>query len=110
MLTVSVHGIKIHAPIGLYPDEKVIGNNFETDVDIWLPDTRPWPFADYTLVQKIVAAAFEEKVELLEELVWNIHSSIKEQVPVAEKIKVTVRKLKPPMPGDVAYSQVCYEA
>ncbi len=110
MLTVSLHGIKIHAPIGLYPEEKIIGNNFETDVDLWLPDTQPWPFADYTLVQKVVNNAFRQPVELLEQLVLSIHSSIKEKIPFAEKIKVCVRKLNPPMEAEMAYSQVCYEA
>lgn len=109
MLTVSLHGIKIHAPIGLYPEEKVVGNNFETDVDVWLPDTQPWPFADYTLIYKIVTDTFQQPAELLETVVFNIHSGIKEAIPFAEKIKVAVRKLNPPMEGNVAYSQVCYE-
>ena len=109
MLTVSLHGIKIHAPIGLYPEEKIIGNNFETDVDIWLPDTLPWPFADYTLIHKTVAATFMEPAELLETLVYNIHNSLKEHFPFSEKIRVAVRKLNPPMSAEVAYSQVTYE-
>ena len=110
MLTVSLHGIKIHAPIGLYPEEKITGNDFEIDVDVWLPDAQPWPFADYTLIHKTVAEIFQQPAELLETVVFNIHSSIKAGIPFAEKIKVTVRKLNPPMKGNVAYSQVCYEA
>ncbi len=109
MLTVSLHGIKIHALIGLYPEEKITGNNFETDVDIWLPDAQPWPFADYTLIQKIVSTAFEQHVELLEELVQSIYAALKDSFPIAVKIRVAVRKLNPPMDADVAYSQVCYE-
>ena len=37
MLTVSLYGITINAPIGLYPEEHILGTTFETDVDIWLP-------------------------------------------------------------------------
>ena len=66
MLTVSLHGIKIHAPHGLYPEEHILGNSFVTDVDIWLPDTLPWPFADYTLIQKTVSATFLQPGQLLE--------------------------------------------
>jgi dihydroneopterin aldolase len=110
MLTVALHGIKIYAPHGLYPEEHILGNVFETDVDIWLPDTTPWPFADYTLIQKIVADAFLQPGLLLETFVLNIHSKLKEHFPIAEKIKVAVRKLNPPMPGEVAYAQVCYES
>ena len=45
MLTVSLHGINIHAPHGLYPEEHILGNAFVIDVDLWLPDVHPWPFA-----------------------------------------------------------------
>jgi len=109
MLNVSLHGIKIHAPHGLYPEEHILGNSFVTDVDIWLPDALPWPFADYTLIQKTVSATFLQPGQLLETFVLNIHNALREIFPGAEKIKVAVKKLHPPMPGEVAYAQVCYE-
>jgi 7,8-dihydroneopterin aldolase/epimerase/oxygenase len=109
MLTVSLHGIKINAPHGLYPAEHILGNTFETDVAIFLPDTQPWPFADYTVVQQTVAQVFNEPGQLLETFVLNIHAALKERFPVAEKIRVAVRKLHPPMPGEAAFAQVCYE-
>jgi 7,8-dihydroneopterin aldolase/epimerase/oxygenase len=109
MLTVSLHGIKIIAPHGLYPEEHILGNTFEIDVDINLPDTLPWPFADYTLIQKVVAEVFQQPGQLLETFVLNIHTALKENFSEAEKIRVAVRKLHPPMPGEVAYAKVCYE-
>ena len=109
MLTVSLHGIKIHAPHGLYPQEHILGNNFEVDVDVWLPDIQPWPFADYTLIQKTVANIFEQPGQLLETFVQNIHTALIELLPISLKIRVAVRKLNPPMAGYVAYAQVCYE-
>ena len=36
MLTVSLHGTKLYAPIGLYPEEHVLGNAFEVDVRLVL--------------------------------------------------------------------------
>ncbi len=110
MLTISLHGIVINAPIGLYPEEKKHGNTFETDIDIWVPDAEhPWPFVDYAIVNKIVQDVYKYPCELLETLVHHIHSALKGQFPMAEKIRVTVRKMNPPMPGEVNYSQVCYE-
>ncbi len=109
MLTVSLHGIKVQAPRGLYAEEHIIGNAFEVDVDIWLPDAQPWPYADYTLVQKTVAAAFLQKERLLEAFVFSIYTDLKANFPFAEKIRVAVRKLHPPMHGSVSYAQVCYE-
>jgi 7,8-dihydroneopterin aldolase/epimerase/oxygenase len=110
MLTVSLHGIKIEATIGLYPEEKTRPNQFEIDIDLILPDALPWPFADYAIIQKIVTGIFRPPGELIEPFVQQIHTALKEVFPFVEKAKVTVRKLKPPMPGDVAYAQICYEA
>ena len=109
MLTVSLHGIKIHAPHGLYPEEHILGNRFEVDVDVWLPGAQPWHFADYTLIRKTVADVFGQPGQLLETFVANIHAALKEQIPASEKIRVTVRKMNPPMHGEVDYSQVLYE-
>ncbi len=110
MLTVSLHGIKLHAPHGLYPQEHVLGNEFEIDVDVLAAaNTQPWPFIDYTLIHAIVIEIFSQPGQLLEGFVQNIHSALKEHIPVAEKIKVAVRKLHPPLPGTVNYSQVCFE-
>ena len=110
MLTVSLHGIKINAPHGLYPEEHILGNQFEIDVDICLPDSLPWPFADYTLIRQTVSDIFQQPGQLLETFSYNIHTALKINFDAALKIKVAVRKLHPPMPGDVAYAQVCYEA
>jgi len=109
MLTVSLHKITIQAPIGLYAVEKVVGNTFETDVDIWLPDALPWPFVDYAIIYDVVRDVFAQPAEILETLVYDIYTTLKEKVPAAEKIRVAVRKMNPPVAGAVAYSQVCFE-
>jgi len=111
MLTVSLHGIRIHAPIGMYAEEKITGNDFEIDVDVYVPvnDAQPWPFVDYSLINDTVANVFQQPGEMLETFAQLIHRTLKEQVPFAEKIKVAIRKMHPPMEGDIAYAQVCYE-
>jgi len=76
---------------------------------MWLPDALPWPFADYTLIRQIAADIFQQPGQLLETFTYNIHTALKANFQQAEKIKVAVRKLHPPMPGHVAYAQVCYE-
>jgi dihydroneopterin aldolase len=109
MLTVSLHGIKLFAPHGLYPQEHILGNAFEVDVDIWLPDAQPWPYADYTIIRQTVSDIFLQQGQLLETFVYNIHTALKQTFEASEKVRVAVRKLHPPMPGEVAYAQVCYE-
>ena len=111
MLTVSLHGICLHAPHGMYPQENVLGNDFEIDVDIQLAtdNSHPWPFVDYTLIHGIVKQVFEQQGQMLETFVHNIYNALKLNVPNAEKIKVAVRKMHPPLEGSVHFSQVCYE-
>jgi dihydroneopterin aldolase len=111
MLIVSLHSIKIQAPVGLYPEENKLGNNFETDVDITLPTTegQPLPFVDYTLIKNIVDNAFNKGGHLLEALAQHIHADIKKNVPLAEKIRIGIRKMNPPLAGEVKYAQIVYE-
>lgn len=109
MLTVSLHKIKLTAPHGLYPQEHILGNTFEVDADVQLPDAQPWPYADYTIIHRVVNEVFHKEGQLLETFVYNIHSALKTEFPFALSVKVTVRKLNPPMTGVTGYSQVCYE-
>jgi len=111
MLTVSLHGIKLTAPYGLYEEEHVLENHFEVDADIRMQHVSGynWPFIDYTRINDIVIAVFNHKAPLLEDFTQTIHAALKQQFPMADKVKVTVRKKNPPMPGEVQYAQVCFE-
>jgi dihydroneopterin aldolase len=111
MLTVSLHGIRLHALHGLYPQEQIVGNVFEIDVDIFISASgdKQLPFVDYSMIHKVTDEAFKQPGQLLETFALYIHTSLKEKVPEAEKIKVTIRKMHPPLPGDIRYAQVCYE-
>lgn len=112
MLTVSLHNIKLHANIGLYPEEKITGNDFEVDVDVMinLTEEKAFPFIDYVIIGELVSKAFQEEGELLETFVQKIHQRIKSTFSGAHKVKVVIRKLNPPLPISVGYSQVSYEA
>lgn len=111
MLTVSLHSIKLTAPIGLYPEEAILGNEFEIDVDISVPTspTDALPFVDYTIIREVVEEAFHQPEKLLEGCIRNIHLALKAKFPQAEKMRIAIRKLRPPMGGEVKYAQVVFE-
>ncbi len=110
MLTISLRGIQLHAKVGMYPEEKISGNNFEIDVDVFVPaQADAFPFIDYTIIEQIVSEEFQKEGELLETFVKAIHSRVKEKFFEAEKVRVAVRKLSPPMKTEVSYAQVCFE-
>jgi len=113
MLTVSLHNIRIHGKHGLYPEEAILGNWFEVDVDVKaavLTTTEKWPFIDYSVINTCVHDIFAKPTHLLETLVQKIHESLKSIAPEGSVVRVAIRKMHPPMPGDVAYAQVCFEA
>lgn len=111
MLTVSLHGIRIQAAHGLYPQEQLLHNEFEIDVDIHIPARggESLPYVDYTLIHDIVTRVFEEPGKLLETFVQHIYNDIRNSVPEAEKISVAIRKMHLPVQGEVHYAQVKYE-
>jgi len=112
MLTVSLHNIRIRAPHGLYPEETIRGNDFEVDVDVRLPVVigQDWPLIDYARISEIVHFVMTgEAVPLLEMLAQEIFIGLRAEWPVLTHIKICIRKMSPPMPGDVKYAQVCYE-
>lgn len=111
MLTVSLHGIAIAASRGLYAEEHKLANRFEADVDVFMPagDVQSLPFVDYTIMRRAVDEAFAEPYQTLEQFIAHIHKKLSSDFPGAEKIRIAVRKLNPPMGGETAYSQVVYE-
>ena len=112
MLTVSLHQIRIRAPHGMYPEEAARGNDFEVDVDVRLPVTikDDWPLIDYARISEIVHFVMKgDAVPLLEMLAQAIFIKIREEWPLLSHIKVSIRKMHPPMPGEVRYAQVCFE-
>jgi dihydroneopterin aldolase len=112
MLTISLHTIRIRGPHGLYPEEAIHGNDFEVDVDVRLPARigEDWPLIDYSRISELVHDVVKGKtVPLLEMLVKDIYNNIRDEWPILSHIKVTIRKMTPPMAGNVRYAQVCYE-
>jgi dihydroneopterin aldolase len=112
MLTISLQDIRIHGPHGLYTDEAENGNDFEIDVDLRLPATikEDWPLIDYTRINDIVRLVVKgERVPLLEMLVRDIWQRLRAEWPQLSHIRVTVRKLRPPMKGNIKAAQVCFE-
>lgn len=112
VLTISLNQIRVRGPHGLYPDEALRGNDFEVDVDARLPVSidEDWPLIDYARISEIVHLVMQgDKVPLLEMLAQAIWRRLRTEWPALSHIRVTIRKMHPPMPGDVRYAQVCFE-
>lgn len=111
MLTISLRGIRLHAPVGVYSEEHVLGNKLEVDVDVFVEARHDghWPFVDYTRLNKIVRDCFKTRYNTLEAYVQALHEQLRDEVPVAQKIRIGLKKYHPPMAGEVDYAQVVFE-
>lgn len=111
MLTISLHDIKISATRGAYQQEQILENKFEVDVDIFVPvmNIEHPPFVDYTLIRQVVSNVFDTAHTYLEDIIEDIYKQLKARFSEAEKFKIVIRKLNPPMEGEVGYAQVAYE-
>ncbi len=110
MFTISLHNVKVFAPLGLYPQELILSNRFEVDIDIQSEiSDENGRFVDYTILNNIIQNVFKSDIHTLEKIAQAIHSAAFEQFPFIKQAKVIVRKMKPPMPGEIAYAQVVFE-
>ncbi|MBS1630396.1 MAG: dihydroneopterin aldolase [Bacteroidetes bacterium] len=112
MLSVSLKSLRIHAAHGLYPEEAIQGNDFEIDIELRLPAEidDAWPLIDYARVYALTQEVMMgPRVTLLEMLVQAIWQRLHREWPQLSFIRVCVRKLHPPLGGEVAASQVCFE-
>lgn len=112
MFTISLHKVEVLAPFGLYPEEWVLGNRFEVDIDVQteVSDVSEGRFVDYTILNDIIRNAFVAEEQTLERVAQNIHATTYAAFPFVLKIRVAVSKLQPPMPGVMACARVVFEA
>jgi dihydroneopterin aldolase len=105
---IRLHGIKIFAYHGVYDEEIRSGNHFEIDLEIEtldsvgaktdvLTDT-----LDYSeLYKEVITVSQKKRYNLLEALSFDICTKILASFPIAECVGVKVRKLNPPIGGEV---------
>ena len=109
MFTISLHQIKVVAPIGLYPQEQILGNHFEVDIDVQVAEFSQKKFVDYTVLNSLVQQEMKRSETILEQIALNMYEETKKAFSFAQKIKISIRKLNPPMSGSMAYAQVVFE-
>lgn len=113
MDTLTLKGLRFHAPHGYYRKEREQGNDFEVDLEFSL-NLRPAgetdnldKTIDYQMAEMLVREVMEgPTVKLIETLTLRIGESVFEHCPELQQLKVTVRKLSPPLQTQTAYSEV----
>jgi 7,8-dihydroneopterin aldolase/epimerase/oxygenase len=109
---IALEGMSFHAYHGFYEEEQIMGNDYVLDVYI----TANTPMAsvtddlyqtvNYETVYEICKIVMRQRTKLLETIADRIVLGIKHQFSNIQEVKVRVRKLNPPLGGQVNCSMV----
>lgn len=108
MQRIEVKEIKVYGYHGCLPEEERIGGNYivdlyvEADVSASFESDRLSDTIDYVLLNRIVEEEMAIRSKLIEQVAHRILRRIKESDGRIAKAGVWVRKIAPPINGDVA--------
>jgi dihydroneopterin aldolase len=109
---IRLNAIKIFAYHGIYAEEIRDGNSFEIDLEIELPEGKGNTDAitdtlDYTELYKAVIIVSESRrYNLLEAFASDICTKVLESFSEVLSVTVNVRKMNPPIGGDIKFVEV----
>lgn len=112
MTTITLQGAEFFAYHGFYPEEQILGNKFIVDVEISFiapgdnTDDNIDNTVDYEKVYHIMKNEMVEPRKLIETVAQTIATRIKETYPFIESLKVSLKKLNPPLNGKVESSGI----
>ncbi len=115
MNIIRVHGIRTYSYHGCLPEETKIGGDFEIDVDLWV-DFKEAAINDdlkktinYVEVNAVVEEEMAIRADLIETVAYRIVTRLKKKHQHIDKIRVEIRKVNPPLNGDVKFVSVIVE-
>jgi dihydroneopterin aldolase len=113
MMTIALHGAEFFAWHGFYPEEQKLGTKFIVDVEV---DFRPVTAGirqddithtvDYEQLYEIVCEEMKITRKLIETVAQSIADGIKAKYAFADRIMVKLKKVHPPMGGNIDHSSV----
>jgi|SRR5690554_1951660 len=116
MHVIEVNGIKVYAYHGCLAEEERIGGNYIVDLRVTADLTPSFTSdklhdtVDYVLLNRIVEEEMHIRSKLIEQVAYRILKRIKESDRRIERVSVKVRKLTPPINGDVEEVAVLIES
>lgn len=112
MITIALHGAEFFAFHGFYPEEQKLGSKFIVDVDVnFIPvknlkEDKIGNTVDYEQVYGIVEEQMKKTAKLIETVAQSIADNIKEQFSFVDSIRVSIKKMNPPVKGKVECSNI----
>lgn len=112
---IELCGMHFFAHHGCFHEEKVIGNHFVVDFEVWT-STRAASVSDdlndtinYQLIYDMVKEEMAVPSNLLEHVAGRILHRFRTAFPDVERARISIAKLNPPLGGEVCASKVTLE-
>lgn len=115
MNSIQVHGIRSYAYHGCLKEETKIGGNYIIDIDVNYNFKQSAvnddlnKTIDYVEIKEIVISEMNIPSKLIETVAYRILQSIYKKHPSIDKCKVVLKKINPPIDGDINYVSVIVE-
>jgi dihydroneopterin aldolase len=116
MATIALEGMHFYAYHGFYEEEQIIGNHYTVDVYITTPIARAaaaddlFSTVNYETVYFMCQSEMRRPTKLLETLAQSIADRLQGHFDHAQRVRVRVRKMNPPLGGRVDSAYVECEA
>jgi dihydroneopterin aldolase len=112
MINVLLQGAEFFAYHGYYPEEQLLGCKFVIDLSVGfippgnLADDKLSGTVNYEQLYNICCHEMKEPRKLIETVAQAIADKIKIDYPFISELQLTLKKLHPPMKGNIAYTGV----
>ncbi|MGH1437999.1 MAG: dihydroneopterin aldolase [Lewinella sp.] len=112
MAVIGLEGMRFNGPHGFYPEEEVLGNDFLIDIYLDVNTRRAAMHDDlgstvnYETVYIMVQSEMKKSAQLIETLADRINGRISEFYDNLKGIRLVIRKLNPPLSGQVAAAYI----
>jgi len=104
---IEIEGMEFYAYHGHYEEERVVGNRFlldlklEADCDKAAASDHIKDAVNYQIAYKVIREQMLKKSHLLENIASRILDALYESLPDIKKATIKVRKMNPPMGGQI---------
>jgi len=101
MLTIHLHNLLFHSFHGMYKEEKILGNDFEVNVDVSIKAqeniTKLRQSVDYVSLYSLIKEVMDQPTPLLEKLVQELADKIRLLDEKIEGVSISIKKVNPPI-------------
>ncbi|MEM9835927.1 MAG: dihydroneopterin aldolase [Bacteroidota bacterium] len=109
---IGLEDVRFHAPHGFYEEEHLAGNEFSIDVEVEsnilgaATQDDLGGTVNYSTIYYLLQAEMKKPTQLLEALAYRMAARIQNQFPQVSSVRLRLRKLNPPLGGQVGAAVV----